>query len=266
MTITDKELRLSRVSMKHSPKHKYPVEKRIECVTKCLALGNIKLVAELTGVSYGLLRVWRTMPWWKDMEAEILAARRAETDTKLSKIVDRSLAIVADRLDNGDWAYDKKTGTAYRKEINVLAATKVASEMLQRQDMLKKQEQVETSAQQTQTVADQIAHLASEFAKFNTKRTITSDVTDVQEKTFALHDEREARLQERESAVFEQAGADQESGGAECGPGSDDESWEGQEGGWERCGPYDSSEQGGDQFYEESPHSITERQSLFQPE
>lgn len=268
MTISDKDLRLSRVNIPHTPRHKYPVEKRIEVVTKCLALGNIKLVAELTGVSYGLIRCWRLEPWWKDLEQEILASRRAATDNKLAKIIDRSLEIVQDRLQNGEWAYDKKTGTAFRKEVSLLTANKVANEMLVRQEALAKQAENQTQTQVAESVASQIAHLANEFAKFNTKRTVdvvASQPTSEGE-TFALHDQRETGLQEGESSLFESSGTNQEQGGEERGQSSDDESWEGTQGGWEGRGPHEASEQGGNQFYEESPHSVTKRQSLFQPE
>jgi hypothetical protein len=92
-------------------KHKHwPHEKRIEVATKWLALGNMRLVSELTGVDYQLCRMWKQQPWWAEVVAEIKASRNVVVDSKLSKIVDKSLEMIEDRLENGDIFQGKDRG------------------------------------------------------------------------------------------------------------------------------------------------------------
>lgn len=151
----------------HKPGYKFPVEKRIEVVTKWLALGNMRLVAELTGVSYQLCRMWKQEPWWPELVAEVKASKSAQLDTKLSRIVDKSLETIADRLENGDVIFNNKTGTVMRKEVSLKDATKVATDLLTRQAVIQKQETEQTVQQDAHTIKDQLTMLAAEFARFN---------------------------------------------------------------------------------------------------
>ena len=177
MDLSNKNLSIKRASQHvHKPGYKFPVEKRIEVVTKYLALGNMRLVSELTGVSYQLCRDWKTMPWWKELENEIRASRTLALDNKLAKIVDKSLDTIADRLDNGDVVFDQKSGTVVRKEVSLKDATKVATDLMTRQAVLQKQEKEEVVQQSTSTIQDQLRMLAMEFAKFN--KTNTGPVED----------------------------------------------------------------------------------------
>lgn len=243
MELSDKALRMSRVGMNHEHKHKWPVEKRIEVVTKTLALGNMRLVSELTGVSYQLIREWKQEPWWPEIVAEIRASRTSALDTKLSKLVDKSLETVADRLEYGNLFMNKK-GELERKPLSALEANKIANDMLTQETNVQKREVALTEGMQVQSMADTIRMLAEQFAQFNTKRTITvSDVTDVEDNS-ALHDERSPGLQKTVRELrLEAEEYSQESGGQQ-GPLNDGETGESSQGGWERRGSYQAAEQG----------------------
>lgn len=214
----------------HKPGYKFPVEKRIEVVTKWLALGNMRLVADLTGVSYQLCRMWKQEPWWQELVDEVKASRTRQLDDKLSKIVDKSLAAIEDRLEHGDFYWNKSSGTIERKPVALKEVTKVANDLLTRQAVLQKLEQEKVVHKEEKSVKDQLAMLALEFAKFN--KTNTGPVQDavILGETNALHDERETRLQEGSSEVYFQTSGEEEEGGAECSPSGDDESGEGSQG------------------------------------
>ena len=231
MDLSNKSLSLQRAAKHvHKPGYKFNVEKRIEVVTKYLALGNMRLVAELTGVSHQLCRLWKTQPWWKEMEDEIKASRTLQLDNKLSKIVDKSLETIADRLENGDVVFNQKTGQVVRKEVSLKDATKVATDLLTRQAVIQKQEDDRVVQKDNGTIQDQLKLLAAEFAKFNGRN--TGPVQDIPfvETNDALHDERTPRLQEGSGEVYLEAGCEEEEGEAECSSEGDDESWKGEEG------------------------------------
>jgi hypothetical protein len=195
MDLSNKSLSLQRAAKHvHKPGYKFPVEKRIEVVTKWLALGNMRLVAELTGVSYQLCREWKTSEWWQELVDEVKASRSLQLDNKLSKIVDKSLETIADRLENGDVVFNQKTGQVVRKEVSLKDATKVATDLLTRQAALQKQENEQMIQKDQGTIQDQLKLLAAEFAKFNGRN--TGPVQDIPfvETTDAIHDEREDRI------------------------------------------------------------------------
>lgn len=156
----------------HKPGYKYSVEKRIEVISTWLALGNLRQTAAITGVSYQLCLNWKSQPWWQEMINEIQAARKFKVDNKLNKIIDKALSVIDDRLDNGDFVYNQKTGEISRKPVSLKEARGAANDLLQRQVALSKLEIETQQAAKQDSVKDQIALLAQEFAKFNTKRTI----------------------------------------------------------------------------------------------
>jgi hypothetical protein len=231
-------------------------EKRIEVVTKWMALGNMRLVSELTGVAYGLCRIWKQQPWWADLVAEIRASRDMQVDNKLGKLVDRSLELVGDRLENGDIIWNKKTQEYDRIPVSLAAVNKVADTLLNQQLNISKKKVIESSADTQKTVKDQIAMLAEEFAKFNTKRT-------VEVVSNAVHDQRKEGLQEAVRQIRWPAQEHQEAGFVEQSPEYDGEGGEGEEGGWQGRGPHHADEQGWEDDLGQSEDSEQEGQSIL---
>jgi hypothetical protein len=210
--LNDKALQVRRVNAKHQKHKTWPIEKRIEVVTKYLALGNMSLVAELTGVGHQLCRLWKTQPWWKEMEAEIRAARTSQVDSKLSKIIDKSLEMIEDRLENGTVEV-AKDGSIFRRPANIKEITNVSQVLMGQQLQMQKAQKEELVQQEQISVKDQLAMLAAEFAKFNTKRTV--DVVS-KEISSAIHEEREEGLQEGSSTLYLETGGSEEEDDAEC--------------------------------------------------
>lgn len=251
-----KNLQLKRVTAVHDRGYKWSVEKKIEVVTKWLALGNLRLVAELTGVSYGLIRMWKMEPWWADLVAEIRVARDIQVDNKLSKIVDKALDTVQDRLENGELRYFK--GAIVRTPISAGTAHKIGNDLISRQVDISQKRVVETAAQKTEKIEDTLKLLAQEFARFNTRRTIDVNAKEI---TDAIYDERKEGLQERESPLRLEAGSQEETGRTQLSPQGNDESGSGTQGGWDGRGSSDSSEQG----WLDEPLELESEDSSCQP-
>jgi transposase-like protein len=161
----DSALRQKKLVIPHAKNATWPVEKKIEAVTTYLALGSLRQVAAVTGVSYGMIKQWRIQPWWKDLEAEVLASRRIAQGTKLSKIVDKSLDVIDDRLTAGDFILNNKTGEVQRKPVTLRDATMAANALMQRAAILEKLQQDEKIVETQVSIKDQLANLAAEFAK-----------------------------------------------------------------------------------------------------
>lgn len=167
MNLNDSTLRISKINIPHARNASWPVEKKIEAVTTWLALGNLRQVAAVTGVSYGMIKQWRIQPWWKELEAEVVASRRIASATKLSKIVDKSLDVIDDRLANGDFVYNSKSGEIHRKPVTLRDATTAANALMQRAAIIEKMNKDEQVVEATVTIQEQLQNLALEFAKMN---------------------------------------------------------------------------------------------------
>lgn len=136
--------------------------KRIEVVTTYLALGKIPLVAACTKVPEGTIRQWRTQPWWKELELSITTESDQELDSKLAKRIDRALDVVADRLENGDFMYDPKTGEFLRKPVSMKDTNKVMVDLMDKRMLIRKQPK---EVQSQEAVGEILKNLAKEFEK-----------------------------------------------------------------------------------------------------
>ena len=158
--------------MAHKPLEHWSDNKRIEVVTTYLILGKIPLVEAATGVPPGTIRRWKTEPWWLELVTQIQADADQELDTKLAKRIDKALEIVNDRLENGDFQYDPKTGAFVRKPVGLRDTWRVTSEMVDKRMLLRKQPKDTTSQE---AVGDILKNLAREFADM-AKRRLTEKV------------------------------------------------------------------------------------------
>lgn len=171
--------------------------------------GNMRIVSEVTEIPYETLSDWKRSEWWPTLVEEIRAAKRAKTGVKLSTIIDTSLEVLQDRLQNGDWVLNNKTGEMQRRPVSLRDATTATNNLLTRQlqmeEIADKMENNKTTVQETLTL------LAKEFQKMNRQKN-NKTATDIEFKeiTNAIHEEREEGLQEGSGAIYEQAGSEEE--------------------------------------------------------
>jgi hypothetical protein len=141
-------------------------ETKIDAVQKFLSLGNVRAVCDITRVPYETLRYWRQEPWWTAAIEEMQAGKRAQLANKLASVAEKSLELVEDRLENGDYILNNKTGQIMRKPAALKDVAKLATDMIGRQIELEKQNSSATT-EDGATIQETLKKLANEFAKFN---------------------------------------------------------------------------------------------------
>ncbi len=226
-----KELKLTNLAKRHKPNTTWPMEVKIQVVSQYLVLGNMALVSAVTKVPHQLIRAWKGQPWWKDVEAQVRATENLQMDNKLSKIVDKSLDAVLDRVENGEYFYDQKLGQVKRKPANLRDVARVSVDILSKRELLRGNATERKEVTQV-SVDEQLKALALEFARWQNptiqKPTIDVEMVEIsedKEKERALYDEWKTRLQEGSGEIHEQALGSEEADGAECSPSEDGESW-----------------------------------------
>lgn len=148
-------------------------KKKIEVVTTYLAMGNAPMTEGVTGVPRGTIRQWKLQPWWKEMVEDIRNEEDAGLDVKLSKVIDKSLDAVLDRVENGDFIFDSKTGKFARKPVHMRDALNAVTQTYDKRNLLRGKP---TSRVEKHNVQDNLANLAAEFAKFANAKTIQGEV------------------------------------------------------------------------------------------
>ena len=164
--------------------------------------GNMRTVSEVMDVPYSTLCAWKNSDWWHQLVEELRNAKRAKTGTKLSTIIDTSLEVVLDRLQNGDYILNNKTGKIERRKVSLRDAATVTNNLITRQ--LQMEELADKMETNKATVQDTLAMLAREFQKMN-KQKVKALATDIDFKDVddAIHEEREEGLQEGSSSIHE---------------------------------------------------------------
>lgn len=148
---------------------------KTEAAKKYMLLGNMRLVSELTGISYNTLCDWRKQDWWTTLIDEIKAAQKAKRGNKMSQVIDESLEIIHDRIINGDFILNNKTGEIQRKPVSLRDVGNLANQLLTRQAQL---EELSAKMEHSkETVQETLKTLAKEFAKWQ-RISATKDATD----------------------------------------------------------------------------------------
>jgi len=136
---------------------------KVEVIKTFLALGgNLQLTAGATNIPYRTLQVWKASNWWKALVNELKKAEKLELSAKTKTIIEKSMELLADRLENGDPFYHPKTGEIIRKQVPAAQLHQIAKDMIDRKNILDKafEETV-----QVQGNGDKLAALAERFAK-----------------------------------------------------------------------------------------------------
>lgn len=197
----DRETRLAKIAHRNRQRTYVPGKawdqaKWIESVTQYLILGNMRLVSAVVGIPEHTLRKWKRTTKWKEIETEIRAAETITLDEKLSSIVEKSLEATLDRVENGDYIYDQKTGEIRRKPASLRDVHRVAIDVLSKRELLRDKEKETTGP--GITVNEQLAQLANEFAKWvegGRPKEVLEMVEVVEENDNALSEEWEEGLQ-----------------------------------------------------------------------
>jgi hypothetical protein len=145
-------------------KFHWSIDKKTQAVIAYLTLGKMPLVEAATGIPAGTVHQWKQQEWWGEMVNQIRREDNVITDSRLSKILDKTMSVIEDRLENGDWMYDPKSGKMVRKPVGMRDAVTVAESGWNRRDIIRSisgEKQASASG-----IEDQLKKVAEAFEKF----------------------------------------------------------------------------------------------------
>ena len=152
----------------------YPEKKRIEVATAHAMGLSSTMIAAATGVKAQTVRVWRMQDWFKDLVEEIRREDDNTVDAKLTNLVTKSLDVITDRLERGDFMYDYKTKEWTRKPLSAQVVNKIADTMFDKRNLLRGKPTSISGKQEL--ITDRLAKLAIEFERFVNAKEIKVEV------------------------------------------------------------------------------------------
>ena len=145
-----------------SAKYKHWSEaQKLEAVSLYLTLGNLALTAATLKIPEITVRQWRATPWWKEAEAELKISDTIQFSNAAKNIIEKSMTVIHDRLERGDWIYDQKTGKMIRKPVSMKDALAATNSMIEKKLLLDKSN---VSIQSNEAVEDKLNKLMDRFA------------------------------------------------------------------------------------------------------
>jgi RNA polymerase-binding transcription factor DksA len=159
--------------------------KKLEVVATWLATGNLAETARITMVPVRTIEKWRVSDWWKQQVNNIQSEEDQKLDAKSSKVIERALDHLMDRIENGEFIYDQKTGQVIRTPAKLRDLNTAFNTLLDKRQLLRNKPTKIVEQQQTAT---QLQNLAEQFAKF-VKNTAPKEVEYIEGETVVQNEE-----------------------------------------------------------------------------
>lgn len=185
--VKQQRMRLVEERKEHRRKVKWRSdEAKIEVAKAYLAFGgNATLTAAAMKVPLATLNVWKASNWWKELLVQLRKEERLELSAKTKQVAQMAIGVLEDRLQHGDYIYDQKLGQLVRKPVNMKDAAKVASDMLNRKEILDKsmEENVNpvSNEDRLEAVARKFEQLVQQGLAHKQKQINVTDVVYIQE-------------------------------------------------------------------------------------
>lgn len=156
------------VKMKKTKPHEgghWPQKKKIEACTTWVACGSNQLTAMQCNIPLGTIELWKRQQWWKDMVEDLRNCDNEVLDNKLTKAMDKALEQIMDRLENGEYVLDQKTGKVKQVPVKLRDSTVALNTLLDKRQLLRK---LPTKITEQTSTTQQLKNLAEQFAQFVT--------------------------------------------------------------------------------------------------
>lgn len=180
--------RLAKLPSKKGNTRWYTDAEKLEAVKLYMITGNQAAVAAALNLNKNTMNQWTNSQWFKDLSEQIKREGNIKLTNKLKGIAEKALDITIDRLDNGDFFYDQKTGEVRRKPIQAKDAHKIAVDFLDKS--WEAESKIDKTAEESST-ENKLNALAAAFIDM-AKKTSRVEIIEHKEDANAVHDQREA--------------------------------------------------------------------------
>lgn len=105
----------------------WSLEDKIRAAFAYIITGNSQEASAICGIPDRTIREWSEHTWWSDLINEAKITKNAELDALYTRIIDKAVRGVEDRVTNGDESVTKDGGTVRKavsgRDLAIIAAT-----------------------------------------------------------------------------------------------------------------------------------------------
>ena len=157
--------------VRHGAKQgKWSMNQKMQAVMTYLMLGNMHEASIICGIPYETFKCWKHTDWFKELLVTVRESDVQQMDSNMQRIVGKALKATEDRIDQGEFQYDPKTGRIIRVPIKANVALRITTELLARQDKIRAAPE---KKELEKTIDARLAKLSEEFARFASTKTLT---------------------------------------------------------------------------------------------
>lgn len=151
----------------------YTEDERIKVCSVYVMTGNAAETSRITGVPHDRIRHWKLEPWWNEVVSRIKFDNDDELDAKFTKVVNKAVDQVTERIEKGDYVYDSRNQQVIRKPMSGRDLAVTTAMFVDKRTLLRGKKKV---GEESATVNDRLKRLAEEFEKFTKAREIKGEV------------------------------------------------------------------------------------------
>ncbi len=161
----------------------WPETKKIQALTAFFTSGSYAFASAETKVPIDTIKRWRFSEWGREFEQQLNDEDNQTLDAKFTKIIQKTLSVIEDRLDNGNFMFDPKTGKVTRVPVNLRDTHRVMSDVVTKRKDIRS---APTEDAHKETQNDRILKLAEQFAAIASKKEkdISDPITGVSKEVF----------------------------------------------------------------------------------
>ena len=141
----------------------WPENKKVEAATLYAATGSIPRTSELAKVPLQTLRRWLDEEWFLQTMHRVKREENFEVDRRFSKIVDKALTKIEERIEGGDYVYDIKRGVAAPVPMSGRDLAIVTGTVFDKRQLLRGEATKISAAVNSE---EHLKKLAADFVKF----------------------------------------------------------------------------------------------------
>jgi hypothetical protein len=141
----------------------YSDKEKTNAVCVFAVTGNSRRTAELTKIPEATIRAWKMTEWWHEIANRIIVEQDEELNTKLTALVDKAVAEVNDRLEEGNYVYNPKLDKLVRKKLDAKELASVTATFLDKRQLLRG---LPTSRVERVSQDERLLKLSEQFKQF----------------------------------------------------------------------------------------------------
>lgn len=171
--------------------------KKVEVATVWAVTKDIKKTAFLTKMKPWVIRELMTQPWFDNVVSRVVKQQNDALDAKLTAVINQAVDVIHDRLVNGDYIKDNKTGEVERIPVKARDAGAVLETSFRQRQLIRGEATHRTESVSTD---QKLAKLKVQFEKLATSKGINPEVEPIEgEPNESIPNEREGDEIEIES-------------------------------------------------------------------